>query len=268
MPQQHTLLCSLMAPALLALSACSSDDPPPQACVAVVSPAVRLNVVDDATGADLTAIAQGEILDYSLTGLAEGYLDPLVPDGARLSAGLGREGVFDVRVRVEGYSESSVTGVNVTTDACGVVTRSLTARMRADHVGVRAPSAPVTETASLATAAGCGTQLYGWSGRQENGVVVVERLRAGCSQPDRVDQVRIWVDPSTNVRFANHRVVATGASGTGPEPGLAFDAAAGLDRGQMGLDSFDPANIVSMELIGLSRDGREVALVVWADMNR
>ena len=100
-------------------------------CPAVVKPGVVVEVRDVGTAAPIGAGSQGYVVEGT-------YVDPLTPYEINqsdpsiilsLQAALNRKGTYSVQVLHQGYQDWTTSGVQVSTDACGVVTTRLRANL-------------------------------------------------------------------------------------------------------------------------------------------
>ena len=116
-------LIKLAAALGIALLAACDGDGGTGICPAEVVPALRVTVVDDETGADLSLTARGWWIH-------EEYADDLIGSvtGGPLHA-FGPPGRYAVIVEHEGYQSWGRDNIRVTAGACGPRTLDITARL-------------------------------------------------------------------------------------------------------------------------------------------
>lgn len=104
----------------------------PTLCSLGIEPAIRVTVVDSASGVVIAGLARGAVHDGA-------FVDSLRPGGAdgqgtvtELVAADERPGTYRVDVVAPGYRSWSRTGVRVPEGSCHVQTAELTARLQAE----------------------------------------------------------------------------------------------------------------------------------------
>jgi hypothetical protein len=269
-------LLTLLASALSMVGCYTGDKraDDPIACTALAEPAVVVSITALLTGENLAAEAVGEIHD--VIDLDADFVDSLSLDSAEggevltLAAGYERAGTYDVRVRHAGYSEWSSPAVAVAQGACGPETVQVAATLAVNPVVVQeSGETDVDETASLITVTSCDPAPLGWSGRLENGVVVLERVESGdCATSTVYDEIRLWDAPDIGSQYAAHRLFQLNDQTLTASPNQVYLRESDwLAGGTIDIDSYDEAGIVAGRLEGVDGDGDAVELLFWVDLS-
>lgn len=130
---------TLVASAGLLMLASCDRSPSAIACLAVVLPAIEVEVRDAATGRPAAGGARGAVQDggYVDSLRVVGWTGPGIHDSTahRMAAAYERAGTYAVQIQKPGYETWQASGVRVRRVTCGVETR----RLQAELVQTAAP---------------------------------------------------------------------------------------------------------------------------------